>query len=392
MSVLEVPRLTSWPPAPAHWRKVPFAEIAIIQSDNGKRVPQSLYQSEGPLPIVDQGEGLVGGFTDDQSLRAPTPSVIFGDHTRRVKIVDFEFAVGAQGVKLIRPTPAVRGWYLAYLLAGCPLPDKGYARHFQYLRGSSFPLPPLEEQDLLVDEIEKQFTRLHEAEVLLRRCRANIERYKSRLMVAGVHSDAPRVRVGDLLEHLTSGSRGWAKYYSNEGALFLRIGNLDHQTVAIDLAKRQHVTPPLGSESARTRVQPGDVLISITAELGMVGVVPEEMGEAYINQHLALLRFKPAVVPRYAGWYVAGPGRHRLVSMRRGATKVGLGLDDIRAIEIPLPGVDQQEEMVSSLEAQVSLVDAVCREVEGGIAHTVLLRQSVLNRAFSNKSFGQRTV
>ena len=74
-----------------------------------------------------------------------------------------------------------------------------------------------------------------------------------------------------LFSYVTSGSRGWAKFYSDAGALFLRMGNLDHNSISLDLADLQKVKPPQDAEGERTRVKPNDILISITADVGMIG-------------------------------------------------------------------------------------------------------------------------
>src|SRR5690348_15082993 len=100
----------------------------------------------------------------------------------------------------------------------------------------------------------------------------------------------PVVKSGSLLSFVTSGSRGWARYYSVSGPAFLRVGNLDHDSISLDLRDVQRVEPPSGTEGARTRVQPSDILISITADVGMIGIVPQNFEEAYINQHVALAR------------------------------------------------------------------------------------------------------
>jgi type I restriction enzyme S subunit len=97
-------------------------------------------------------------------------------------------------------------------------------------------------------------------------------------------------RVKSLSTFVTSGSRGWAGYYSDEGSVFLRIGNLSSRAINLDLADVQCVSPPTGSEGERTRVHPGDVIVSITALIGAVGIVPSDFPEAYVNQHLALIR------------------------------------------------------------------------------------------------------
>lgn len=96
-----------------------------------------------------------------------------------------------------------------------------------------------------------------------------------------------------LSTFVTSGSRGWAKFYSKEGAAFLRVGNLMRDVVGLDLSNLQRVKLHGAAEGARTRVQKGDILISITADIGRVGIVPPNIEEAYINQHISLVRCVP---------------------------------------------------------------------------------------------------
>ncbi len=140
-------------------------------------------------------------------------------------------------------------------------------------------------------------------------------------------SDWPKQRLGDIAETVTSGSRGWGEYYSATGPLFLRVGDLQRASVDIDLSKVAHVTPPAGAEGARTRLKPGDVLISITADVGMVGVVPEKLGEAYVSQHLGLVRLRPdTLLPRFLAYSLLDPrGLQRVVlDLSYGATKASL--------------------------------------------------------------------
>jgi type I restriction enzyme S subunit len=94
--------------------------------------------------------------------------------------------------------------------------------------------------------------------------------------------------LGKHIKFLTSGSRGWAKYYADEGSVFLRINNVRDATLKLD--DIVFVNPPDSAESIRTRTEENDLLLSITADLGRTGVVTKELAGAYINQHLALLR------------------------------------------------------------------------------------------------------
>jgi type I restriction enzyme S subunit len=152
--------------------------------------------------------------------------------------------------------------------------------------------------------------------------------------------------VGDLGArslYATSGSRGWAKYYTDDGPLFLRIGNLTRDHINLCFDDVVCVRPPAGSEGARTRTQAGDILISITADLGIVGVVPCSLGEAYVNQHIALVRPSDEVVPRWLGHYLAaGPASRQFRLLNDSGAKAGLNLPAIESIRIALPEKAEQ--------------------------------------------------
>ena len=189
-----------------------------------------------------------------------------------------------------------------------------------------------------------------------------------------------------LFWFVTSGSRGWAKYYSNSGAIFLRVGNVDHDTIALDLKDIQRVDPPENAERTRTRVETNDILISITADVGMVAVVPYEFEEAYINQHISLARPVSVIESPYLGWYLAArPGQMQFRELQRGATKAGLGLDDIRSINIPLPPLEEQKEIVSQIERRLSIAHELNQDLDVNLRRAERLRQSILKKAFSGR-------
>jgi type I restriction enzyme S subunit len=187
---------------------------------------------------------------------------------------------------------------------------------------------------------------------------------------------------GDLFEFVTSGSRGWAQFYATDGPLFVRIGNLDHDTILLDLREVQRVNVPLNTEGARTQVRPGDILVSITAELGMVGLVPDDLGEAYVNQHIALARPRPGAEARYIAWFFASEGKRQLLDMRRGATKAGLGLDDIRNVTVVIPPLPEQRRIVAKLEALQERSRRARDALDAIPPLLEKLRQSILAAAF----------
>ncbi|MDP2216989.1 MAG: restriction endonuclease subunit S [Methanolobus sp.] len=190
-----------------------------------------------------------------------------------------------------------------------------------------------------------------------------------------------------IFSYVTSGSRGWAKYYSDTGSIFLRIGNLDRNSIYLQLKDIQRVTPPDNAEGKRTRIQKDDILISITADVGSVGYISEELGDAYINQHIALARPVQNLNPKYTAYFLHSQtgGKRQFEKLHRGATKIGLGLDDIRSIAVPLPPLPEQQEIVRRVDALFAFANSVEAKVAAAREKTEILRQSILAKAFSGE-------
>jgi type I restriction enzyme S subunit len=190
-----------------------------------------------------------------------------------------------------------------------------------------------------------------------------------------------------IFSYVTSGSRGWAKYYSDTGSIFLRIGNLDRSSIYLRLEDIQRVTLPDNAEGRRTRIQKNDVLISITADIGSIGYICEELGDAYINQHIALARPVQNLNPKYIAYFLHSQtgGKKQFEKLHRGATKIGLGLDDIRSIAIPLPPLLEQQEIVRRVDTLFAFADSIEAKVTAAREKMEKLRQSIPAKAFSGE-------
>jgi type I restriction enzyme S subunit len=188
----------------------------------------------------------------------------------------------------------------------------------------------------------------------------------------------------EVFPFVTSGSRGWARYYSDDGPSFVRVGNLDRYRLDLDLAEVQHVQPPANAETKRTLVLPDDLLISITAEPGMVAIAPPALGEAYVNQHVAIARPHPALNARFLAICVAAPngGQKQLDVLQRGATKAGLGLDDIRSLMVPLPSAAEQAEIVQRVDQLFALARNLEERIDRAELQIGRSSRAILAKAF----------
>lgn len=185
------------------------------------------------------------------------------------------------------------------------------------------------------------------------------------------------------LAFLTSGSRGWAEHYSDDGALFIRIGNLTRDSVRLDLSDIQRVEVPDGAEGERTKVVGGDVLFSITAYLGSIAVAPVGLETAYVSQHVALARLhQRRLIPAWVGYVTLSYiGETYLGTQGYGGTKVQLSLDDVANLIMTAPPLPEQIAIAAFLDRETGKIDALVTEQEALIALLKEKRQAVISHA-----------
>jgi type I restriction enzyme S subunit len=168
------------------WEIKQLNDICRNISTNNKRIKQKNYQNNAELPVIDQGEDLIGGYTNEGSSKidCKLPAIIFGDHTRAVKFVNFEFAPGADGIKVLEPKKNINPKFLYYLLKKMvfEIPNKGYARHFQYLCKENYPVPPLPTQNHIVEKIEELFSDLDHGVENLEKAQQQLKAYRQAVL------------------------------------------------------------------------------------------------------------------------------------------------------------------------------------------------------------------
>ena len=159
----------------------------------------------------------------------------------------------------------------------------------------------------------------------------------------------PISQLSEHIEFLTSGSRGWAQYCVDNGSeWFITIKNVKDCRISID--NMQPINAPDNAEAKRTKVQEGDLLISITADLGRTGVVTKEIADhgAYINQHLTCIRLNKEILnPLYVAFFMESPaGKEQFESKNQSAVKAGLNFNSINSLRLLVPPMDEQSAFV----------------------------------------------
>jgi type I restriction enzyme, S subunit len=190
----------------------------------------------------------------------------------------------------------------------------------------------------------------------------------------------------ELEPFITSGSRGWAKYYSDRGALFMRITNLFRDCIYPDLTDKVFVDlPDNETEGRRTALHAGDILISITADIGVIGFVDNSIPlPAYINQHIACIRLRPDKANSlFQSYYLAShEPQRRFREMTDVGAKTGINLKTVGKIKLLSLPVAEQKAIATAL----SDIDALLAGLKRLVAKKRDLKQATMQQLLTGRT------
>jgi len=286
--------------------------------------------------------------------------------------------------------------YVSSVSHGMRMPRLGT----QQAKSTPFVLPPRAEQtriaaklDELLAQVDTLKARIDAIPALLKRFRQSVlaaavsgrltEEWRAASNIGEPCSSWEDIKLSELCTLVTSGSRGWADYYSESGAIFIR--SQDINTDELDIADTAFVKLPESSEGKRTRVQAQDILITITgANVGKVARVKQPLPEAYVSQHVALVRLQNPENAPFIELYLKdiGSGRGELAELAYGGGKPGLNLSNIRDLAFVLPSQDEQTEIVRRVGQLFAFADQLEAKVASAKSRIDHLTQSILAKAF----------
>ncbi len=191
-----------------------------------------------------------------------------------------------------------------------------------------------------------------------------------------------QVAWSQVCDFVTSGSRGWAEYYATSGACFIRAQNIRFGTLLLD--NLACVRPPKSAEGSRTQVRMGDLLVVITgAGVTNPALLDRDLGEAYISQHVALVRPNDGQLSRWLLLCMMADegGRAELVRCAYGSGKPGLNLDNIRTLRSPLPPLAEQRRIVAKVDELMALCDQLEESLNRADTVTSRLLDALLHEA-----------
>jgi type I restriction enzyme S subunit len=297
-------------------------------------------------------------------------------------------------------------WHLRHDAASGRLAGSFTGTTIKHLTGSALAryeilLPPLTEQRRIVAKLDGLLASSRAARAALDEVPALLHQYRQAVLAAacdgvlGAHdgstSDSWRTAsLGDLSALVTSGSRGWSEYYASEGSIFIRSQDINEDRLSLD--RVAHVSLPDHVEGRRTRVQRGDLLITITgANVGKVARVDVDLSDAYVSQHVALVRLADSSQSEYLHLWLTSErhGRGQLLRSAYGGGKPGLNLGNVRAAEVRLPTAPEQVAIVAKVAEKLQAAAQQQSRIVALRADLSQLESSILSAAFCGELVAQ---
>lgn len=375
---------------PEDWETSGFGKVFHKISTRGHQLQTHEYRVNGKYPIIDQGKALVAGYSDrsERVLECPTDGlVVFGDHTRRVKYINFDFIVGADGTQVLSVVEGQSAVFLYYQLATKEIPNTGYNRHFKFLKEMVFALPPLPEQRAIAAALGDVDAQLAALDAQLTKQRALKQAAMQQLLTGrtrlpGFAGEWETRQLGSL-GTFASGS-GFPTRYQGKGTgtyPFYKVSDMNNEGNELFMSKSNNWI----DESVRAQIRANTIPAHsiVFAKIGAAVFLERKKiltQESCIDNNM--MNFVPntrLVDYRFAHYVLLNTQLGKYVA----ATALpSLSAKDLATIEFASPSIAEQ----AAITIVLSDMDAGIAALEARIAKTRQLKQAMMQELLTGRT------
>ena len=324
------------------------------------QILSSEIRSEGRFPVLDQGQAFIAGYSDEEArvIRNDLPLIIFGDHTRCLKYVDFPFILGADGTKVLKPkTDIFNPKYFYFALRSLDIPNRGYNRHFTVLKEKILPRPPLPEQKKIVHILSTVQRAIEAQERIIATTSELKKALMHKLFTEGLRNE-PQIQteIGPVPESwevvrikttgtVVTGSTPSTKNADFYGGTYNLISPADLNNGKYVRSAHKTLTKA-GFEKCR-RVPRDSILVGCIGNVGKLGIVADDCSTTnqQINSIIPNCEFNPHFL-----YYALQLCRPRLEQAAAKVTLPILNKSNFENFQIAAPERKEQEAIAGFLE------------------------------------------
>lgn len=365
------------------------------------KIPSKDYLQEGEFPIVSQEDCLISGYWNDKNdlFKVTKPIVIFGDHTKVLKYIDFDFVLGADGVKILCPRDFLDAHFFFYFLKSVNFDNLGYARHYRLLKELSVPIPSLSEQNRIVKFLDEELskidtlktnaeTNLKNAKELFQKTIANEFAFNTEKIKQGWMETT----VGDIAD-IKGGKRipkGEKLLTEKTKHPYIRVTDFNDNG-SVDLDDIHYISDEIYEGIKRYIITTDDAYVSIAGTIGKCGIVPPELNNANLTENACRLIFNTNVYNRFFVYFSLSDEFKALTQKEARANAMPkLSILRLSQIKIPLPPLPVQKEIVARLDKLSENVKRLEANYKQIIANCDELKKSILKKTFEGDSRSSR--
>ena len=353
-----------------------------------KKLKQKEYLKEGLFEVVDQGQSLVGGFSNDSFLvvKCDLPVIVFGDHTKCVKFIDFPFIAGADGVKVLRAKECVDAKFLYYytLLLTKKMIDKGYARHYQFLEKMEVEISSIDEQRRIVNKIEELFSELDSAVETLKKTKEQLAVYRQSVLKSAFEKCEESKKMGDVAIMIDPHPSHRTPPEFEKGIPYIGVGDIDYKEKSIKMDEARKVNPSIYNEHIeRYTIHAGDFIMGKIGTIGKPYRLP--LPQNYVlSANVILIQPNTEIInPEYLFWQFSSPlVVEQLMEGKNETSQPAFGIQKARLLNIKMCDYKKQNEIVQNLRLKMSVCDNIEKTVNDALIQADAMRQSILKKAF----------
>ena len=370
------------------WETKPF-EDCIESVKYTRKIQRKDFLDDGQFPIVSQEAEFTNGYWDDEAdvFKVSTPVVIFGDHTQVLKYVDFDFVLGADGVKILPPRDFLRPKFFFYQLQAANFTSLGYARHYRLLKELEINYPPLAEQQRIVGLLDEAFeglaTAKANAEKNLQNARALFESHLQSVFTQRGPGWVDR-QLDSLCHEITVGHVGSMKTeYKASGIPFLRSQNIRPFEVSMENA--MFIDEAFHRALKKSQLRPGDLAIVRTGYPGTAAVIPPELPDSNCSD-LVIVRPSKEVNPHFlAAFFNSAFGKQLVLGKIVGAAQKHFNITAAKEVMLHVPPIPEQRTIIAMVDDLREQTHHLARLYEQKLAALEALKKSLLHQAFTGE-------
>ena len=367
------------------WDQKPF-ESCIEPVEYTRKVKRKDFLDRGQFPIVSQEAEFTNGYWNDEAdvFRVSMPVIVFGDHTQVLKYVDFDFVLGADGVKILRPRAFLSPKFFFYQLQAFNVVSLGYARHYRLLKNLEFIVPPLPEQQRIVGLLDEAFeglaTAKANAEKNLHNARALFESHLQSVFTQRGKRWVEK-KVGEIAKHSLGKMLDKAK---NKGEPQPYLRNINVRWFTFDLTNLLQM-PFLPTEADKCTAVKGDVLICEGGYPGRAAIWNEDY-PIYFQKALHRVRFYEPEHNKWFVYYLSSQDLSGELKQHFSGTGIQHFTGEMLArFSIPLPPLPELRRAVARFDMLADETQRLARLYERKLAALEALKKSLLHQAFAGE-------